>query len=45
MSDEEKRDRIDEILMSLEDWMHGEDGKKVSEARKLLNELILKDNE
>jgi vacuolar-type H+-ATPase subunit H len=36
----EKLEEIDEILASFEDWMHGEDGKRCTEARKLLREAI-----
>ena len=35
----EKLEQIDEILSSFEDWMHGEDGNKVTAARKLIIEL------
>lgn len=31
---------IDMILASLEDDMHGEDGKKISKARKLIIEIL-----
>jgi hypothetical protein len=46
MSLNEKLEEIDEILTSFEDWMHGEDGKRCTEARKLLKEVInsLKNN-
>jgi hypothetical protein len=32
-------DEIDEILSYFEDWMHGQDGKKVSHARSLIFEI------
>lgn len=31
---------VDETLREFEDWMHGEDGKKVTHARKLIIELL-----
>lgn len=35
----DKLQEVDFILMQFEDWMHGEDGKKVTYARKLIKEL------
>lgn len=34
-----KLNEIDEILSGFEDWMHGQDGKNCSLARKLVSEL------
>jgi len=34
-----KLNEIDEILMQFEDWMHDEDGKNCTKARKLINEI------
>ncbi len=36
----EKLEEIDEILTSFEDWMHGEDGERCTEARVLLKEVV-----
>jgi hypothetical protein len=36
----EKLEEIDEILTSFEDWMHGEDGKRCTEAKVLLKEVV-----
>jgi len=35
----EKLDRIDEILIYYEGWMHGEDGDNCTEARILITEI------
>jgi len=35
----EKLSLIDETLMSYEDWMHNDDGKKCTEARKLVVDI------
>ena len=39
MKPEQIIETIDEILAKLEDYTHGEDGIKITEARKLLREL------
>jgi hypothetical protein len=36
----EKLEEIDEILASFEDWMHCEDGKRCTDARVLLKEVV-----
>jgi hypothetical protein len=45
----DKLDTVDDILIEFEDWMHGDDGKKCTEARNLLiqirNELKSKEDE
>jgi len=39
MNIKEKLNEIDDILMQFEDWMHDEDGKNCTKARKLINEI------
>jgi len=36
----EKLNQIDDILMQFEDWMHDEDGKNCTKARKILAEIL-----
>lgn len=39
LSNLELIEKIDEVLMDFEDWMHGEDGNKCTQARVYLIEL------